>query len=267
MRIFQGKTAHPFHLVTPSPWPLITAIFVLTLVISMVLFFRGHFFGFTFIYYGLYYMLSSCNYWWRDVIRESTYEGNHTSKVELGLRMGMVLFIVSEVMFFFGFFWAFFHSSISPTLDIGSIWPPKGILVFDMEYLPVLNTLILISSGVSVTWCHHAIVFGNYFESFVSLLLTISLALLFTWFQYIEYLHSDFTISDSIFGSTFFLSTGFHGCHVFIGTVFLAVSLVRLAEAHYTSEHHLGLEAAIWYWHFVDVVWLVLFLFIYWWGA
>jgi len=267
MKQFQGKTTHPFHLVTPSPWPLLTASFVFSLVVSAVSFFRGYLYGFTMLYFSYYCLYNCCSYWWRDVVRESTFEGNHTSKVEIGLRMGVLLFIVSEVMFFFGFFWAFFHSSISPTLEIGSIWPPKGILVFDIEYLPILNTLILISSGVSITWCHHAIVFGNYLQSFTSLLSTICMAILFTGFQYIEYLHADFTISDSIFGSTFFLSTGFHGCHVIIGTIFLIVCLVRLIKSHYTSEHHFGLEAGIWYWHFVDVVWLILFLFIYWWGG
>jgi len=165
------------------------------------------------------------------------------------------------------FFWAFFHSSLSPTIDIGSVWPPKGIEVLDPWGVPFLNTLILLTSGASVTWAHHAILAGKEKQGIYALISTVLLAAIFTGFQAIEYTEAGFTISDSIYGSCFYLATGFHGFHVFIGTVFLSVCLIRLSKHHFTTKHHFGFEAAAWYWHFVDVVWLFLFVTIYWWGG
>jgi cytochrome c oxidase subunit 3 len=205
--------------------------------------------------------------WWRDVVREATFEGHHTSFVQLGLRYGMILFIVSEVMFFVAFFWAFFHSSLAPTVEIGAVWPPKGIEVLNPWEIPFLNTVILLSSGASVTWAHHAIIIGDRKQAMYGLILTVLLAIFFTAFQVMEYYDAPFTISDSVYGSTFFLATGFHGFHVFVGTVFLTVCLFRLMNFHFTKNHHFGFEAAAWYWHFVDVVWLFLFVSIYWWGG
>ena len=216
---------------------------------------------------GLVMILYVMFVWWRDIIRESTYSGYHTSGVQIGLRYGMILFIVSEVMFFFAFFWAFFHSSLSPSVEIGAVWPPKGISVLNPWEIPLLNTLILLSSGASVTWAHHAIVAGNLKQGCIGLTLTVVLAVFFTFFQGYEYLLAPFTISDGIYGSSFYLATGFHGFHVFIGTVFLLVCLIRLSQYHFTRNHHFGFEAAAWYWHFVDVVWLFLFVSIYYWGG
>ena len=179
----------------------------------------------------------------------------------------MILFIVSEVMFFFGFFWAFFHSSLSPVPEIGSLWPPMGIDTISAWGVPLLNTIILLSSGITITWAHHAIVCGHRKNAISGLLLTIILALLFTMLQGFEYIDANFTISDSIYGSTFYLATGFHGFHVIIGTIFIIISTIRLINHHFTKEHHFGFEAAAWYWHFVDVVWLFLFVVIYWWGG
>ena len=179
----------------------------------------------------------------------------------------MVLFIVSEVMFFFGFFWAFFHSALAPVPEIGSVWPPLGIQTIDAWGLPLFNTSLLLTSGVTITWAHHAIVCGNRTNALKGLLCTIILAVIFTIIQFVEYLEAPFTISDSIYGSTFYLATGFHGLHVVIGTIFLIVTTLRLINHHFTKEHHFGFEAAAWYWHFVDVVWLFLFVVIYWWGG
>jgi len=204
---------------------------------------------------------------WRDVIRESTFEGKHTTYVQKGLRIGMILFIISEIMFFVAFFWGFFHSSLAPTIAIGCVWPPIGIEPISAFGLPLLNTLLLLTSGATVTWTHHSIISGNKQESVISLLLTIILALIFTVIQVFEYIQAPFTISSGIYGSTFFMSTGFHGFHVLIGTLFLSVCLYRLIKGHFTKEHHLGFEAAAWYWHFVDVVWLFLFVSVYWWGG
>jgi len=217
--------------------------------------------------FGFSRLIFSMIVWWRDIIREGTFEGQHTSLVQLGLRYGMIRFIVSEVMFFFAFFWAFFWSALSPTPDIGSVWPPQGIEVLSAWEVPLLNTAILLSSGVSVTWAHHAIIAGQRDSAIQALIITVALAVLFTALQAFEYVNAGFTISDSVFGSTFYMATGFHGFHVFIGTCFLTVCLVRLVYNHFTQQHHFGFEAAAWYWHFVDVVWLFLFVSVYWWGG
>jgi heme/copper-type cytochrome/quinol oxidase subunit 3 len=187
--------------------------------------------------------------------------------VQLGMRYGMILFIVSEVMFFFAFFWGFFHSSIAPSPEIGSVWPPKGIEVLGAWEVPLLNTIILLTSGLSCTWAHHAIVVGSRKDAILALVITLVLAVAFTGFQVFEYVNATFGISDSVYGSSFFMATGFHGFHVFIGTCFLTICLGRLVRYHFSQQHHFGFEAAAWYWHFVDVVWLFLFVAVYWWGG
>jgi len=258
---------HPFHLVDPSPWPLTASTALLLVTTGSAMTFHGYSgsgfmvtFGFSLLFFTMYV-------WWRDIVREGTFEGQHTSIVQRGLRYGMILFIISEVMFFFGFFWAFFSAARAPTPAIGSVWPPKGIEVLSAWEVPFLNTVILLSSGASVTWAHHAIVAGDRDQAIRGLLVTVGLAIAFTALQVFEYVTAGFTISDSVYGSTFFMATGFHGFHVFVGTTFLAVCLARLVQNHFTRTHHFGFEAAAWYWHFVDVVWLFLFVSIYWWGG
>lgn len=228
---------------------------------------HGYIGGSIVLAFGMFMIFYSMFVWWRDVIRESTFQGHHTNAVQKGLRSGMILFIVSEIMFFLAFFWAFFHSSLAPTVEIGAVWPPKGILVLNPWEIPFLNTVILLSSGAAVTWAHHAIIAGNRAQAVVGLSITIGLAIVFTAFQGIEYAEAPFTISDGVYGSTFFLATGFHGFHVFVGTLFLAVCAYRLYKNHFTRSHHFGFEAAAWYWHMVDVVWLFLFVCIYYWGG
>ena len=263
----KSSQKHPFHLVDPSPWPIFGSLGALASTIGGVMYMHSFVGGGLLCSLGLTMLLYTMFVWWRDVIRESTYEGHHTSLVQLGLRYGMILFIVSEIMFFFAFFWAFFHSSLSPTIDIGAVWPPKGIDVLDPWGIPFLNTLILLSSGAAVTWAHHAILAGLKEQAIYGLLATVLLAIVFTGFQGMEYVEAPFTISDGIYGSTFFLATGFHGFHVIIGTIFLAICCIRQYMGHFTQKHHFGFEAAAWYWHFVDVVWLFLFVSIYWWGG
>ena len=258
---------HAFHLVDPSVMPIVSAFAALTLTTGSVLFFHGFFFGFFTTLFGFITIVLCMSIWWRDVIRESSLEGHHTNIVQLGLRYGMILFIVSEVMFFFAFFWAFFAASLSPAIEIGNIWPPKNIEAFDAKAIPLLNTLILLSSGASVTYSHHAITAGNKVEAVWSLIITIVLAILFTMLQAVEYVSANFTIVDGIYGSSFFMATGFHGFHVFIGTCFLAVCLARLLLNHFTIQHHFGFEAAAFYWHFVDIVWLFLYVAVYFWGG
>nr|UAT98531.1 cytochrome c oxidase subunit III [Limois sp. WW-2021a] len=258
------KQNHPFHMVTKSPWPAIMSINIMTMLTGTVKWTQTK--EPNLMIMGTTMVSVTAMMWWRDITRESTFQGNHTIKVKSLMKMGMIMFIISEIMFFFSFFWMFFHSSLSPSIEIGMNWPPKSIKTFNPMEIPLLNTIILISSGISVTWAHHSILSNKFSSSNKSLLLTILMGIYFTILQKWEYSQSQFTIADSIYGSSFFLTTGFHGIHVIVGTIFLSVSLVRCMKMHFSNNHHFGLEAAIWYWHFVDVVWLFLYLTIYWWG-
>nr|YP_010327108.1 cytochrome c oxidase subunit III [Abrostola triplasia]UNP54371.1 cytochrome c oxidase subunit 3 [Abrostola triplasia] len=255
---------HPFHLVDYSPWPLTGAIGVMILVTGMVKWF--HNFNMNLLILGYLIVILTMYQWWRDICREGTLQGKHTILVTKGLRWGMILFIISEIFFFISFFWAFFHSSLAPNIEIGAIWPPTNITPFNPFQIPLLNTIILISSGVSVTWAHHAIMENNNSQMTQGLFFTIILGIYFTILQAYEYFEAPFTIADSIYGSTFFMATGFHGLHVIIGTLFLLICLIRHLNNHFSQNHHFGFEAAAWYWHFVDVVWLFLYISIYWWG-
>jgi len=241
------------------------AVAALAVTVGGVLYMHSYAFGGYILFFGVIYLITIVTFWWRDVIREATFEGMHTSKVQRGLKMGMILFIVSEIMFFFAFFWAYFHSSLAPAIEIGSIWPPVGISVFNPWGVPLVNTFILLLSGVTITYAHHAIISSDKELAKDGFAFTILLAVLFTLFQAYEYVEAPFNISDGIYGSTFFMATGFHGLHVIIGTTFILVCFLRLN--HFTTTHHVGFEAAAWYWHFVDVVWLFLFVSIYWWGS
>nr|YP_009560722.1 cytochrome c oxidase subunit III [Ixodes tasmani]QAB05955.1 cytochrome c oxidase subunit III [Ixodes tasmani]QAB05968.1 cytochrome c oxidase subunit III [Ixodes tasmani]QAB05981.1 cytochrome c oxidase subunit III [Ixodes tasmani] len=254
---------HPFHMVDKSPWPFTSCVSSLTFMMSMIMMLHYNFSVMTFM--SLSIIIISMYQWWRDISREASFQGNHTSIVIWGLKLGMILFIISEIFFFISFFWAFFHSSLSPNIEIGSIWPPCNISPFNPFEIPLLNTTILISSGISISWSHHSLINKNFNETFNSLLITIILGMIFTILQSWEYFQAQFSISDSIFGATFFLTTGFHGLHVIIGTTFLIVTLTRIMNNQLSSTHHFGFEAAAWYWHFVDVVWLFLFTFMYWW--
>jgi cytochrome c oxidase subunit 3 len=257
---------HPFHLVNPSPWPLYTSGSLYTLTTAGVLSMHGFYNSSYLFFLALLNLIFSMSFWFRDVISEGTYLGNHTNAVQKGLNIGVGLFIVSEALFFLAIFWAFFHSSLSPNIEIGTQWPPMGINGINPFELPLLNTIILLSSGVTITYAHHSLIQGNRSGALYGSIFTVILAIIFTIFQGVEYTVSSFTISDGIYGSCFYFGTGFHGFHVIIGTVFLAVGLWRLIAYHFTDHHHLGLESGILYWHFVDVVWLFLFISIYYWG-
>jgi cytochrome c oxidase subunit 3 len=259
--------AHPYHLVDPSPWPAFASLGALCATIGGVCTMQGFVEGSTLMQLGFAIIFYTMYVWWRDVIRESTFQGLHTMTVQAGLRWGFILFVVSEIMFFVGFFWAFFHSALSPSVEIGAVWPPLGVDAFDPWALPFLNTLILLTSGAAVTWAHQALVVGDHENMQDGLAYCLILAAAFTIFQVLEYIEAPFSISDSVYGACFFVATGFHGLHVAIGGLFLGVAQLRDADGHLTQRHHLGFESAILYFHIVDLIWLFLFLCIYYWGA
>jgi cytochrome c oxidase subunit 3 len=274
---------HDYHLVNPSPWPIIGATAAFILAVGAILWMHGWTPAVAIV--GLVGILYTMFMWWRDVIKEGD-RGDHTPVVQLHLRYGMLLFIASEVMFFVAWFWAFFDASLFPddplqasrTLVTGGQWPPVHIQVFDPWHLPLVNTLILLTSGTTVTWAHHALLKDDRQGLKWGLAATIALGLLFTAVQAYEYTHAHFAFSrelqgvspeqqGNIYGSTFFMATGFHGFHVIVGTIFLIVCLLRAMAGHFKPKGHFGFEAAAWYWHFVDVVWLFLFACIYVWGS
>ncbi|HEX4183520.1 MAG TPA: cytochrome c oxidase subunit 3 [Caulobacteraceae bacterium] len=275
---------HDYHLVNPSPWPLIGSIAAFVMAVGGVIWMKG-LFGLPkhtpwVFYAGLAGVLYTMAGWWMDVVREAN-EGDHTPVVSIGLRYGMVLFIASEVMFFVAWFWIFFEmalfhhvraaSNIDDVRAAWATWPPKGVEVVPAFHLPLVNTLTLLLSGTTVTWAHHALQTGDRRGAKIGLLLTVLLGVLFTSIQAYEYNHilaeklffSTDAANSGLFGSAFFMATGFHGFHVIIGTIFLTICLLRLLAGGFTPTQHFGFEAAAWYWHFVDVVWLFLFAFVY----
>jgi cytochrome c oxidase subunit III len=263
---------HDYHLVDPSPWPIIGAVSAFALAIAAISAMHGA--SWWWITPGVLGVLYTMFGWWVDVVKEA-HRGDHTRVVQLHLRYGMILFIASEVMFFVAWFWAFFDASlfageeqqVARVQFTGGHWPPQGVEVFDPWHLPLLNTLILLTSGTTVTWAHHALLHNDRRGLKLGLALTIVLGALFTCIQAYEYAHAAFSFGGSIYGSTFFMATGFHGFHVIVGTIFLTVCLVRAFLGHFSPQQHFGFEAAAWYWHFVDVVWLFLFACIYVWGS
>ena len=256
--------AHPYHIVQLSPWPFVGATAGLTMAIGVVQWF--HIYNVEMLVLGVPLMLVTIYLWWRDVVREGLL-GNHTHSIQVGLRYGILLFITSEVIFFFAFFWAFFHSRLSPTGELGIIWPPAGITGLNPIGVPLLNTAVLLASGATVTWAHHGLLNNYRCELGWGLAVTVYLGVYFTILQKAEYGNVGFAIGDSVFGSTFFVATGFHGLHVIIGTTFLFIIWLRTLINHFSSSHHKGIEFAAWYWHFVDVVWIFLYIFIYWWSV
>jgi cytochrome c oxidase subunit 3 len=265
---------HDYHLVDPSPWPLVGALSAASMLGGFALFLHKMPVGYVLAPAGLLMVLFTMFVWWRDVVKEGAKDHAHTPVVRTGLRWGMTFFIASEIMFFFAFFFAFFHASLAP-VDIlediwpiaKGVWPPKGIETFDPFDIPLANTLILLLSGTTVTWAHHALLAGDNKTTVRALKYTILLGMSFTALQAFEYHHAEFAFKDGVYASTFYMATGFHGAHVIIGTLFLTVCYFRAKKNQFSPEHHLGFEFAAWYWHFVDVVWLFLFVCIYWWGG
>lgn len=254
---------HPFHIVENRPWPLIGSFRAFIFIRRIIFLF--HLRDRDFFFFRIIIIIFIFFQWWRDVVRESICIGLHSLLAKKGLKLGIILFIVREVFFFFRFFWAYFHNILAPDIEIGIIWPPVGVTIFNPYHVPLLNTIILLSSGFTVTWAHYSIINKNFFIRKIGLLFTVLLGVYFSFLQGFEYYQALFTINDGIFGTVFFLITGFHGLHVLIGTIFLLVNLFRLYFLHFRNNFHLGFEARAWYWHFVDVVWLFLYVFVYWW--
>ena len=275
---------HDYHLVNPSPYPLIGSAAAVVMALGGVAWMKG-LFGIPqhnpiLFFAGLAGVLYTMIGWWSDVVKEAN-EGDHTPVVSIGLRYGMVLFIASEVMFFVAWFWMFFEmalfhghrtvSGIDEVRTAWATWPPKGVETVSPWHLPLVNTLTLLLSGTTVTWAHHALQTGDRKGCQTGLILTILLGVMFTSIQAYEYNHiiqhqyffNTEAANAGLYGSSFFMATGFHGFHVLIGTIFLTVCLLRLLGGGFTPQKHFGFEAAAWYWHFVDVVWLFLFAFIY----
>ena len=274
-----AKPNHDYHLVDPSPWPLLGSVSAFVAAVGAVAWMKSMpIFGIQMAAYvfgaGMLGVLYTMAGWWIDVVREAE-SGFHTRVVQIHHRYGMILFIASEIMFFVAWFWAFFDASLfynevgqyARVEATGGIWPPKGLEVFDPWHLPLLNTIILLTSGTTVTWAHHALLTGDREGVKKGLIFTIILGALFSFVQVYEYMHAPFAFKNSIYGATFFMATGFHGFHVIIGTIFLIVCLLRAMAGDFTPQKHFGFEAAAWYWHFVDVVWLFLFCAIYVWGS
>jgi len=262
--------------VDPSPWPIVGSVAALMLAVGLISWMHKLYAGAPLVFAaGAIGVLYTMVAWWRDVIKEAEFKHDHTRVVQISHRYGMILFIASEVMFFVAWFWAYFSTALFPadphhfarTELLGGVWPPKGIETFDPWHLPLLNTLILLTSGTTVTWAHHALLHNDRQGLKWGLICTIALGLTFTCVQAYEYMHAAFNYSGNIYGATFFMATGFHGAHVIIGSIFLIVCLIRAYAGHFTPTHHLGFEFAAWYWHFVDVVWLFLFICIYVWGS
>ncbi|WP_340109870.1 cytochrome c oxidase subunit 3 [Pikeienuella sp. HZG-20] len=261
---------HDYHILAPSIWPFVGAVSGFIMLFGAVLMFKD-ITNYVF-YIGLLGVLYTMFSWWSDVVAEAQ-AGEHTPVILIGLRYGMILFIASEVMFFSAWFWSFFSHALFPMGVIEGVevlpapWPPEGIETFDPWHLPLINTLILLTSGCAATWAHHAVQENDRDGLKWGLLIATLLGILFTITQAYEYGHAAFGFSGNIYGANFFMATGFHGFHVVIGTIFLGVCFFRALKGHFTPERHVGFEAAVWYWHFVDVVWLFLFFVIYVWGS
>ena len=272
-----GAKNHEYHILPPSPWPMIGSLAALIMASGGIMWMHQAQYGPAVFGLGVFGVLFTMYHWWSDVIKEA-HAGDHTPVVSLHLRYGMILFIASEVMFFVGWFWAWFDFALFPTplevkegvasvIEGAAQWPPKGLEVIDPWHFPLLNTLILLCSGTTVTWAHHSLIHGDREGLKKGLLLTILLGLLFTSIQAYEYIHAPFPFKGLNYGAAFFMATGFHGFHVIVGTIFLSVCLYRAYRGDFTPRQHFGFEAAAWYWHFVDVVWLFLFISIYVWGG
>ena len=258
---------HPFHLVGPSPWPIFTSFSLMNLALSLGLTAQGYISNNIFIFISLITVLYSMTLWFKDIIAESTYLGDHTIAVKRGLNQGFLLFVVSEILIFSSLFWAYLHSALNPTMEIGMSWPPMGIEAISPAELPLLNTIILLASGVTITYAHHALINGNRSNTLYGFIYSTLLIALFVFCQILEYSFAGFTISDGVYGSTFFALTGLHGIHMIMLVIMLVVCTWRVYNYDFTNTSHVGAETTILYLHGLDVIWLFIYIIVYWWGS
>lgn len=257
----------PFHLVSPSPWPILVSFSLLSLTLSLALTMHGYIGSMHLVYLALIVVGSSITLWFRDIISEATFLGDHTIAVRKGINIGFLIFVGSEILIFAGLFWAYFHSAISPDVLLGGVWPPIGITAVQPTELPLLNTIILLASGATITYSHHATIEGNRKNALSGLLLSFWLIVIFVTCQFIEYTNATFTISDGVYGSVFYAGTGLHFMHIVILAVMLLINYLRIRNYQLTSTHHVGYETLILYLHVLDVIWLFLYIVFYWWGV
>lgn len=258
---------HPFHLVDPSPWPITTAFSIMNVAITLALTAHGYIGTFYILYLCIITLMYSMTLWFKDIVAESTLLGFHSFLVKKGLNQGFMLFVISEILIFASLFWAFFHSSMNPSIEIGMSWPPVGILSVDPAELPLLNTIVLLASGVTVTYSHHGLIHGHRNHTFYGFVYTTLLIFIFVMFQYLEYAYSNFTLTDGVYGSTFYSATGLHGLHMIMLTIMLIVCTFRVYNYDFTNTSHVFAESTILYLHVLDVIWLFIYIFFYWWGS
>lgn len=259
------RIAHSYHLVQFSPWPLTTGISIMSIMLGNVMIFQNIYLAKELILISLISLSYSLFNWFKDIIIEGTYQGEHTIKVQKGLNLGFILFVISEICVFFALFYSYFYNCLVPSIEVGGIWPPTGIITVDYKAIPLFNTLILLSSGFTITICHNLILHKDYNNSLFYLLFTILLGVVFIYFQYVEYYNSPFTLTDSVYGSSFYILTSCHGLHIIIGTCFLLFTLLRFS--HLSSHHHIQFTTSAIYWHFLDAVWLLLYFILYCWAS
>nr|AZL93184.1 cytochrome c oxidase subunit 3 [Diapriidae sp. ZJUH_2016010] len=253
---------HPYHIVSNSPWPIIFSINLMNFIISNLLMMNMK--NNKFLLIMMMLLIIIMMNWWKNLMLESLMQGFRTIKCKIMMKFSMILFILSEIMFFMSMFWCYMHMYLSPSIEIGSIWPPKNIEMFNPFLIPLINSIILITSGMTLTYSHYLMINNKFIKSIIYMYMTIILGMMFTTIQIYEYKMSFFNISDSIYGSIFFMLTGFHGLHVIIGTIFLITSLKNMYNK-FSKMNNLSFELSSWYWHFVDFIWLMVYTLVYWW--
>nr|YP_009935111.1 Cox3 [Metschnikowia kipukae]QNS22953.1 Cox3 [Metschnikowia kipukae] len=258
---------HPFHLVSPSPWPLYTSFALMNLALSMGLTAHNYMNNNFYMLFNMFSVLYVLTLWFKDVVAESTYLGDHTKAVKTGLTQGFYLFVVSEMLMFSSLFWAYLHSSLNPTMEMGMAWPPAGMEAISPSELPLLNTIMLLASGVTITMGHHALMNSNRKDTLYGFIFTTLLMALFVMLQGLEYMFSSFTMSDGVYGSTFFSLTGTHGVHMIMLFIMLAVCSWRVYNYDFTNNSHVFAEATVLYLHVLDMLWLFMYMMCYWWGS
>nr|YP_010029341.1 cytochrome c oxidase subunit III [Aphis spiraecola]QOU10376.1 cytochrome c oxidase subunit III [Aphis spiraecola] len=258
------KMNQPYFILNLSPWPILMALNIFNLMISNIMIMNFKLNLMSMINFLMVMLISML--WWRDVIRESTFQGNHNFFIMNLIKLSMILFIISEMFLFISFFWNFLHNSLAPSIELGLNWPPKNIMFFNPLLIPLLNTIILLTSSFTITLTHFYLLNNSKKKTITFMNLTIILSIYFLMLQMLEYNQATFTFSDSIFGSSFYMATGFHGLHVIIGTIFLLINLFRMYKLHFSFIHHISFELSAWYWHFIDIIWLFLYMTFYWWN-